>query len=435
MVRMLREHFILISLAGFFASTPAQSATSDAPLVSVVQIAQFPPTSLSVFPGAGDAKALKQAKRDGLKRTDLPSIGSGLALVGSNEFVGITDRGVNFTIEDKAHNERRIFPLPHFAPSIVRFKINDSRIELLAVTPLRDRDGNLLTGMSNGDGEEPCYESPYAKTPLPFDPSGVDPEGVRVLPDGRFLISEEYGPSLLVVNTNGEVLIRYTPANKPLIGARYPVKPILPRVLSQRRDNRGFECLALSKDGRTAYTILQSPAGLADDKRFNDSRVSRAIRLDLSDPLNARVTGHFLMPLDAAAAFAEKQKQINVKLNDADWIGPDKLLVIEQAKGEARLLVADFSKATNLLGRDDENSLSFEIASSDLSRLRVTTAELRTWFSTAGIKAIDTDKLEGLAIVGPDEIALSNDNDFGVGDNKTGHASTVWILKADPPLR
>ncbi|HMP84547.1 MAG TPA: esterase-like activity of phytase family protein, partial [Verrucomicrobiota bacterium] len=247
-------------------------------------------------------------------------------------------------------------------------------------------------------------------------------------------VREKSGPSLLLVKTNGVVLARYPPQDKPLKGAPYPVKPILPAVLSKRRDNRGFESVALSADGKTAYVMLQSAAIGKPKKKFNDSRVSRVVRLDVSEPLNARVTGHFLMPLHAASEFTVAQKQTNVKLNDAEWIGQDKLLVLEQAKGEARLLVADFSQATNLLDRTDENELSFEAAGGDLSQLKVTPARVETWFSTKQVNTIDSDKLEGLAIVGPQEIALVNDNDFGTGDNKTGQPSTFWLIRVNRPM-
>jgi hypothetical protein len=431
---MFRAFFIFVSMAGcVLCAGQSPASPTGAAKTTVLQMATLPPTSLTNFPGVGDSRALETASRNGLRHTDLPSIGSGLACVGSNEFVGITDRGVNFIATNMAGQARRIFPLPQLAPAIVRFKINGDKIELLKIIPLHGHDGKLLTGLSNGDGEEACYESSESASPLAFDPGGVDPEGIRVLPDGRFLISEEYGPSVLVVSTNGEVLVRYTPADKPLKGAPYPVKPILPRVLSRRESNRGFECLALSADGKTAYAILQSPAGADSGARFKDARVSRTIRLDVSDPMNARVTGHFLMPLDAAADFPVPQKQHSVKLNDADWVGPDRLLVLEQAKGEARLLVADFTKATNLMEREDENTLVFEAAGAGFAKLHVQPASVDTWFSTAGIKAIDSDKLEGLAIIGPEEIALSNDNDFGVGENENGQPSMIWILRVSRP--
>ena len=409
------------------AQCPAQ------PGLQVICAYNLPSTDLTTLGGgAFSATDLDQAKANGLRFTDLPSIGSGLACVGENEFVGISDRGPNGVV-GSGKDEIRTFPLPKFCPFITRFKLADGKIQILKTIRLRDRHGKPLTGLSNGKGEGRLFASADEKSPLPFDPNGVDPEAIRVFPDGRFLMSEEYGPSVFVVNTTGEVLVRYTPETKPLVGAAYPVKPILPPVLAQRRDNRGFEALALSPDGKTAMVMLQSPAGEEDDKRFKAARVSRAIRLDLSDPLNAKVTGHFLMPLSAPREYGPEQKKASPKLNDAEWLAPNKVLVLEQGKESARLIVADFSQATNLRGRADENTLAFELAGEDLATQPVRPASTLVWASTVG-SGIQSTKLEGLAIISPTEIAVANDNDFGLGENSAGESSVVWKVRLSRPL-
>lgn len=383
----------------------------------------LPPTSLlSLGHQPFTANDLARAQINGLKFADLPSLGSGLARASQGEFYGISDRGPNGSVEN-----RRTFPLPQFCPHISRFRLNDGRIEILNSILLTDAAGRPLSGLSNQGPEERLFESAKTETSLPYDPNGVDPEAIRVLPNGKFLISEEYAPSILVVETNGQVLVRYTPQPKALAGASYPVQSILPAVFAQRRDNRGFESLALSPDGQTAYAILQSPAGPETDLQLANSRVARALRLDLADPLYARVTGHFLVPLSRAADYGAGQKQQNIKLNDAEWLAPDKLLVLEAGKEFARLVVVDFAAATNLLGRDDENSLTLETAGSDLAMLPVKPAAVSIWFSTADLRGLSR-KLEGLAVLSPTEIALSNDNDYGLGDNDTGEPSMVWLL-------
>ena len=395
---------------------------------SLVSSFQLPSTSigsmgLQPFTSTDAARA----KTNGLKFDNLPSLGSGLARVGINEFVGISDRGPNGQV-----GTRRTFPLPKFCPFISRFKLRDGKIEIQNTTLLTDTQGRPLTGLSNRECEEPLFECAEASTPLPFDPNGIDPEAIRVFPDGKFLISEEYGPSVLVVNTNGQVLMRYVPENKPLPGVTYPVKAILPAVLSQRRTNRGFEALALSPDGRTAYVMLQSPLGDESDSKLKNARISRALRLDLGDPLNARVTGHFLMPLSRAADYSAKLKQSGVKLNDAEWLAPDKLLLLEQAGDTARLIVADFSNATNLQNHPDAATSVFEAAGDDFQKLPAA-ASVEVWATIQSLGASAT-KLEGLAILSPTEIAIANDNDFGLGDNKTGTPSSVWILRLSRAL-
>lgn len=405
-------------------------AESVAP-AQLVATYKMPRTSLDCFAPAG-AKPFDRtaAQRSGLTVTNLPSIGSGLARNKTGELFGITDRGPNSLVQSSTNGtERRVLPLPEFAPGIARLQLDGESLTIREFIPLRNRNGQPLTGRSNEATDEPCYASVDDQNPLPPDPGGVDPEGIRCLPDGNFLLSEEYSPSILVVSPHGEVLMRYTPKSKPLAGAGYPVRPILPDALIHRRVNRGFECLALSSDGRTAYAILQSPLGDAEDARYAGCRLHRVIELDVTDPLHARVTGMFLLPATPAIQLRDTKKQNQVKLNDAEWLGPRKLLVLEQGKANALLLIVDLNDATNLLGSPEADALTFENVQSNLATRNVQVAKVSTLLDLATIPAIHSSKLEGLAILEPDEIALANDNDFGIGENSSGESSQVWVVR------
>jgi len=425
----MKHWIIAMALLIWFAGNASLGATNTA---TVRQRYELPPTHLrSLGNQPFDLNDLERARRNGLKHEELPSLGSGLVRVGENEFIGISDRGPNGQVEING-TARRTFPLPKFAPHLTRFKLQAGRIEIVGSTVLTGGDGKPLTGLSNQEGEERLYETADATAPLPFDPSGVDPEGIRLFPDGKFLIAEEYGPSVLVVNTNGQVLVRYVPENKPLPGATYPVKAILPAVLSQRRTNRGFEALALASDGRTAYVMLQSPlSGTADE--LPAARVSRVLRLDVSNPLQVRVSGHFLMPLSRATDYPTKQKQSGLKLNDAEWLGPDQLLVLEQGGESARLLVADFRMAGNLQNHPAANTSAPETVGDDFAKLPVAPAVVEVWAKVFNLTK-ETTKLEGLAVLSPTEVALANDNDFGLGENQTATPSFVWTLQLPRPL-
>ncbi|MBA4176229.1 MAG: PEP-CTERM sorting domain-containing protein [Leptothrix sp. (in: Bacteria)] len=109
-------------------------------------------------------------------------------------------------------------------------------------------------GGSSLDGFAPEIAGPLG---LAFDP-----EGVVVNPrTGHFLISDEYGPSLLEVNRAGQVVRRYdTPANLVPRNAATGVANYAgdDGNTAGKRTNRGFEGLAISPDGRTAYAMLQS---------------------------------------------------------------------------------------------------------------------------------------------------------------------------------
>jgi len=399
---------------------------------TLVETFTLPRLSLSRFGNPECTEAsLARAVTHGLKFTDLPSIGSGLARTGENEFVGITDRGPNGTggDDDGVH---RTFPLPEFCPTIVRFKLLGGKIRITEFIPIRDAQGRRISGLSNVEGEERLYESPGAAAPLALDENGIDPEAIRVLPDGKFLVSEEYSPSVLVIATNGQVLVRYTPASKRLSHAAYPVRPILPDVFARRRANKGFENLALSPDGRTAFALLQSPMG--EDPRLGSSRIIRGVKLDVSNPLAARVAGEYLFEESDARDDSAKERQSRVSWSDAECIAPGRLLVLERAKGQVKLLDVNLSGATDILNHPDEPGLKLEDPSTDLAALKIAPARGRAIFSTREVPGITSDKLEGLAVLNPTEIALSNDNDFGIGENETGEPSMVWIVRLSEPL-
>jgi alkaline phosphatase len=86
------------------------------------------------------------------------------------------------------------------------------------------------------------------------------------------------------------------------------------------------------------------------------------------------------------------------------------------------------------LDHPDASSLAFEDASADLAALHVKAAPVHEIFSTREVPGITSDKLEGLVILSPTEIALSNDNDFGIGDNLTGDPSRIWLVRLSQPL-
>ncbi len=423
---------LLIFCALTFNCTAESAPTNSNPLVLKPQLTgvfTLPRMSLQLFAPTNYPYDLELAHSNGLRFTDLPSIGSGLARRTDRALFGITDRGPNSSIKVSKKNEKRVMSLPDFCPAIVRIVLTNGEIHLPQIILLKDSDGNPLTGLNNSPDEESGFASPMAAQPLPPNPSGIDPESIRCLPDGKFILGEEYSPSIFVVNTNGEVLVRYTPKSKPLAGAHYPVQTILPDILRERRPNRGFENLALSRDGKTAYAILQSPMGDDKDPRYADSRIIRAVELDLGNPIKARVTGMFLLRASPYTDYPECKRQNQVKLNDAEWLAPRKLLLLEQAKGRAQLIVADFNNATDVLNNPDAETLRFEDVSTDLAALKISPAKVTSIFSTAEIPAIDSDKLEGLVLLGGDEIALSNDNDFGIGDNTSAQPSKVWTIR------
>ena len=404
---------------------------------SVLATYQLPATDISTLNPGIDLGDPAIAAKNGFPNRAIPGIGSALVPIPNkpNEFYMMTDRGVNF---DNVNGAGKVFgknfPLPNFAPVIVHVRLNQGSIEVIKSIPITDSQGKSVTGLSNNKDDEIAYASNTGSV-LPFNPAGLDTEALQLLPDGNFLVSEEYGPSVAVIAASGQVLVRYVPVGKTYAGANYPIKAILPAIYKERRSNRGFENISVTPDGKTAYATLQSPMGNAKDKDYEKSRLIRVLRLDISQPTDAKVTGMFVLLQNDKSAYPETDKQKDLKYSDAVAFGHDKLLFLERANKKFKLMVADLSVATNVLDNPHAASLILEKEAENLDKLAVKPAQMREVFDSRDVFfQIDTDKLEGLALLTPGVVAISNDNDFGVGENTTGYPSKVWVIRLGKDL-
>jgi alkaline phosphatase len=421
------------AVIGFAAiiSTPTEAHAKEGRRAKVLAEYSLPPFSLANF-GLTDTE-LETGLANGLPTADLPAIGSGLQRLVGNHYVSISDRGPTFTRTTPTAG--RVFPLPNYTPSLVFFRARDGAIVPEAVVPIVvDDAGTHATGLSNSATEDSVpFESPSALTQLPYNPSGLDLEDVHTLPDGGFIAVDEYSPSIVIISDAGKVLKRYTPAGKLLAGAAYTVSPTLPAILSQRRVNRGFEVIAVSDDGRTAYTMTQSPLGpTSASSPTRNSRVLRVLRLDISDPLNIQVTGMFVVKLSPATDYPAGNRAQDLKLSSAAWVSENRLLLLERSDepniGGAKLILADFSNATNVLAHPTAQTLALENSSLDLASVGITAAATEVIYRNEETPEITDFKLEGLSILNRNAVALTNDNDFGVGVDVPA-SSKLWVIR------
>lgn len=418
---------VSLALIAITAIHPTQAAPARP--AAVLHEYTLQPTSLELF--GYSAAELAAAQALGLEVTDQPAIGSGLERLQGNVYLGVTDRGPNFTI-----GSTRLFPLPQFTPTLVIFQAESNNLSLQATLPLVGQSGAGITGIPNSATEDSVPFLDPA-TPLPFNPSGMDVEDVHTLPGGYFILAEEYGPSIVIADGNGVVQRRYTPANKTFPGADYPVHNTLPEVLKNRRANRGFESIPVSADGRTAYTVTQSPMGSTSaGSPYRESRIVRILKLDVSDPLNLQVTGQFAVALSqAAGTYPTGTAQRDLKVGSAAWVAEDVLLLIElndaAGVGGVRLILVDLRGASNFHGQPVANTLDLEDVNKGPAFLGLTpaaTTVVYQQFETDAVRLLPSGKLEGLSILNAGTVAISNDNDFGVGD-VPGTPSSLTILR------
>lgn len=389
--------------------------------------------------------------------------GSGVALGGlSDLFVIAADAdGIEaWTLTDRGPNgmsagppERRTLLAPEFAPTAIRLRLpaaGDATID--AVLPLAGASGRPLSGRPNGVGrDEPILDAATGAEVAP-DPDGVDTEGIVVLADGSFWVCEEYRPSLLRVSAEGRVLERHVPEGIDLAGADTRVIPDLPAAYGRRRDNRGFEGLALSPDGTKLLAILQSPL---DHPAKKAGRQTGNVRLLVADAATGRPVAEHVYrlgdPADPRWATAGAPPE-DGKLCCLAPLADGALAVLEQDDtGLLRLYRADPRAATDTLPstrRGDGPALETiadlaaagiaPVAKTLLADLAPLVPRLRqdVFGEEAAGRAGPSLKIEGLAVLDAGRVLFVNDNDFAVpeGTGTQAAKTCLWVVGLPSPL-
>ena len=377
----------------------------------------------------------------------------------------VTDRGPNGTTEVEGR-EHRTLASPSFAPRILEARIDwDARhpgqlaVELTGTVPLRDRTGEAVSGRPNGLDNDPLIFDPQGRAAIAPDVDGVDTEGLVRTRDGGFWLAEEYRPSLLAADADGTLQRRFVPAGVALADSGTEVVDSLPAVYAQRRDNRGFEALAISPDETRIFALMQSPLDGTDPavarKRGN-------VRLVAFDPACGQPVGEYVYRLgDPEQKGYRKGKAApdDGKLCAMAALGPTSLLVLEQAGGGvARLYLTNLAVATNTLARtaagdeppaemlrDLDEAEIIPVAKTLLADLAPILDDMRAGTANRSTNRRDERdeakygplKLEGLAVADEQHIFLVNDDDFGIHEDADGDPpprTCLWVVRLARPI-
>jgi hypothetical protein len=264
-----------------------------------------------------------------------------------------------------------------------------------------------------------------------------DPEGIVINPvNGNILVSDEYGPSVVEFNRNGDEVRRFTPPAN-----------IIPRNTTNgsnnfaadagnnagRVTNRGFEGLAISPDGRFAYATLQS--AMLDEGAGN-GQFTRIVKYDMA---TGQAVGQFLYRFETTGQ--------GRGVSELVALGNDKFLILERNNRGIGI------GAT--LASADKSVFQIDLAgATDVSNITITNGVLPSGVTpvTKSAQLIDLDantlaalgnkspeKWEGLAIGprlsnGKYLILAGSDNDYSVTQNGQNVQFDVWLdfLQADP---
>lgn len=356
----------------------------------------------------------------------------GYAANGNLKFITHTDRGPN----GEPTGINRPFFIPDFTPEIVRFELNPAtgQFTITERIQLKGPSSALLTGLPNisisNDPNQPFNdEMPVnllnaAITPL--DPLGADLEGIFKAADGTFWMVDEYRPAIYHFASNGILIKRYVPigtaAAAGMPAGTYGTE-VLPAVISQRRQNRGFEAIAF-QNGKI-YAFVQSPIRnptTLSSATLNGLKNCRVIEFD---PATETTTGQFVYILDNPVSVSATDTRAD-KIGDAVAIENNEFLVIERDDdafpGDP---ISDIQKKIyrfNLIGATNIHALPNVINGKTVEQM--TPAEMKLAGITHIMKNLHIDlaqtayntrqKLEGLTLVDRNTIAMLNDNDFGI---------------------
>lgn len=360
----------------------------------------------------------------------------GYTAEGNLKFITHTDRGPN----GEATGSIRPFLLPEFAPQVVRFELNQKtgKLTITEQIQLKDSAGKLLTGLPNtaiagGTGNTPYNDeipvNLFNQT-LRLAPLGADLEGIVVAEDGSFWMVDEYRPAIYHFDTSGTLIERFVPKGTAAATGQ-PAGTFgteaLPDVLAQRRQNRGFEAVAY-QNGKV-YAFVQSP--LRNPTSLSNSVLNglQNIRIVEFDPAT-ETTRQFLYVMDNPPAPGSGNTRAD-KIGDAVAIGNGQFLVVERDDDaidsdpieniEKKVYRFSLENATEISNLSDPVTLPGGITKTidqmtvqELASIGVRPIQkaLHVDLAKAGYNTVE--KVEGLALVDANTIAVINDNDFQV---------------------
>jgi uncharacterized repeat protein (TIGR01451 family) len=440
-----------------------ENVSSNFKFVPFQNIANALPTPLKIDTTSYDPRnPVAQPKLTTYDFTNLPKLGTttkgqdiflggfsglafqGLAPNGNLKFVTNTDRGPN----GDPTGQNRPFYLPNFQPEIVSFELNRATGDITVTkrTGLFRQDGTTpLTGLpnlqakTNGLAYTDEIGVDLEGKVLQNDPLGADLEGIAVAPNGDYWMVDEYRPAIYHFDINGKLLDRFIPkgtatAPEPDSAPGTFGTEVLPEVYAQRRSNRGFEAVAL--DGNKLYAFIQSAIDNPDNAGDTASRGSRNLRILEFDIVSKTVTGEYLYLLDDITGAGNAKTD---KIGDAVALGNGKFAVVERddlATNASNKLIyqIDLAGATNI-----NNPANFtlpagktieQLTPAELANAKIAPVSKSLIVNAAQLGYTGVEKLEGLALVAPNTLALINDNDFNIsGSSPTERLGILELPK------
>jgi hypothetical protein len=369
------------------------------------------------------------------------------------EFWTCSDRGVNVDAANAnpagcTPTYDKIFSFPNYAPKIHRIRLNGDSVQILQTITMKRPNGTTASGIINPTGlGSTATEVASTDTVLNCanfnskiaakDVWGIDAEGLVVDKDGNFWICEEGGATVWKLNQNGIVISRFTPyANLPGV---QPQDIAVDTVFKYRKNNRGFEGIAITPNGKI-YAIIQSPILYPNTSVGENTRIHRILEIDPAT--NAVRIFAYLNDGIIGPGGANQIRLRDWKIGDMAAINDSTFLVLEAAlRGTTniqKMYLISIKNATPVhSGLYNGKTLEAWVDAAGLTANGITPVA-KTFFMDLQANGwpIAFEKAEGLAIINDSTIVIGNDNDYGqVSIPQNGIAMATGIMSHDLKYR
>lgn len=347
-----------------------------------------------------------------------------------NRFYALTDRGPNATYTG-AEGKGKMFPTPEYAPRLGLFEItSDGSVKMLKEIILKDTQGNDITGLPNSAELGGTGELPYdangtlitdANGSIQTDDFGLDSEGLAMLKDGSFWVSDEYGPHMVHYDKDGKEIGRINP-----FAADARNTWTLPAEFANRRANRGMEGLAITPDETTLVGVMQSTM-YNPNSSVKSCDLTRIVTVDIA-------TGTMKQYLYKQEKKANSNSEITALSNDTFLIiERDGTFYKDTTDGQKHVYKLKLSTGTEL----ESIALDGDMAQDDALGLLINGQTLEEvafadggWdvLASKGIVPVQKelvvdmikqnqyphDKMEGLVVFDDTTLGILNDDDFAM---------------------
>jgi hypothetical protein len=302
---------------------------------------------------------------------------SALLDAGHGRFWAMPDNGFG----NKANSRSFLLRVYKVRPQWETRRGGSGRVEILDQITLHDPDLKVPFPIVNETTSERLLTG-----------GDFDIESMRIGKDGTLWFGEEFGPFIVHTDPTGKVL----DAPVPTPGVMSPDNPFLLGRSPNLGGSSGFEAMALSKDGRTLYPILEGALTGADPR----DRV--VFEFDVRE---RRFTGR---------RWTYRMSIAGTLVSDATALGDDRLIVLERDNNQGpaaawkraftipvpgRRQVLEKRQVLDLLDIRDPHLISLPARPGD--------------FGLGDPFAFPYVTVEAVLPLGGDELAIVNDTNFG----------------------